>query len=146
MGKKYTLPADVRLECIAYVKGYPRRVQAYKDARYTILTGSATQDGMPGAFGTGRPAENKAEQLAGLESWESVRKMRAVEYAMEQVGRGVQSAEVRRKMIRAIVQSCENRNKFPLERATGCGYSVAAMKRRKAEFLWHIADYLDLVS
>ena len=72
--------------------------------------------------------------------------MRAVEYAMEQVGRGVQSAEVRRKMIRAIVQSCENRNKFPLERATGFGYSVAAMKRRKAEFLWHIADYLDLVS
>lgn len=73
MGKKYTLPADVRLECIAYVKGYPRRVQAYKDARYAILAGSATQDGMQARLVlVGQGQKTRAEQLAGLESWESV--------------------------------------------------------------------------
>ena len=45
MSRKQTLPYDVRLECIAYVRGYPRRVQAYNDARSEILSGgnSATE-------------------------------------------------------------------------------------------------------
>lgn len=45
MSKKETLPYDVRLECIAYVRGYPRRVRAYREARAEILDGthSATE-------------------------------------------------------------------------------------------------------
>ena len=65
MSRKQTLPYDVRLECIAYVRGYPRRVQAYNDARREILSGgSSATEGMPRSPGIGRPSESKAEQLA----------------------------------------------------------------------------------
>ncbi len=48
MSRKQTLPYDVRLECIAYVRGYPRRVQAYNDARSEILSGgNSATEGMP---------------------------------------------------------------------------------------------------
>ena len=64
MSKKATLPYDVRLECIAYVRGYPRRVRAYREARAEILGGThSATEGMPTGSVAGRPAESKAEQL-----------------------------------------------------------------------------------
>ena len=69
MSKKATLPYDVRLECIAYVRGYPRRVRAYREARAEILGGThSATEGMPRGQGAGRPAESKAEQLAAMEA------------------------------------------------------------------------------
>lgn len=41
MSNKYSLPYDIRMECIAYVRGYPRRVRAYNAAREEVLESSA---------------------------------------------------------------------------------------------------------
>ena len=90
MSKKATLPYDVRLECIAYVRGYPRRVRAYREARAEILGGThSTTEGMPTGSGAGRPAESKAEQLAAIENWPETKKMRAVEYAIDRCGKAL---------------------------------------------------------
>ena len=97
MSRKQTLPYDVRLECIAYVRGYPRRVQAYNDARSEILSGgNSATEGMPRSPGIGRPAESKAEQLAAIENWPETKKMRAVEYAIDRCGRDLESESVRK--------------------------------------------------
>lgn len=145
MSNKYSLPYDIRMECIAYVRGYPRRVRAYNAAREEVLEASAyAMSGMPHGPGNSRIAERKAERLAIIESWPETKKMRAVEYAMDNVGRDIANENVRRKLVWAIMRNCENRYKFPLRSEDG--FSEMTMKRRKAVFLWHIADYLGLVS
>ena len=147
MSNKYSLPYDIRMECIAYVRGYPRRVRAYKAAREEVLESSAyAMSGMTHSPGNIRIAERKAERLAIIESWPETKKMRAVEYAMENVGRDIANEDVRRKLVWVIMRNCENRDRYPLRIMDGCGFSERTMKRRKAAFLWHIADYLGLVS
>lgn len=95
MSNKYSLPYDIRMECIAYVRGYPRRVRAYNAAREEVLESSAyAMSGMPHSTGNSRIAERKAERLATIESWPETKKMRAVEYAMDNVGRDIANENV----------------------------------------------------
>lgn len=146
MSNKYSLPYDIRMECIAYVRGYPRRVLAYNAAREEVLESSAfAMSGMPHGPGNSRIAERKAERLAIIESRPETKKMRAVEYAMDNVGRDIANENVRRKLVWAIMRNCENRDRYPLRIMDGCGFSERTMKRRKAAFLWHVADYLGLI-
>ena len=63
MRKKYTLPADVRLECIAYVKGYPRRVQAYKDTADVLAYMDSKKDLVCQIIGKGLDALNDPAKL-----------------------------------------------------------------------------------
>lgn len=147
MSNKYSLPYDIRMECIAYVRGYPRRARAYNTAREEVLESSAfAMSGMPHGHGNSRIAERKAERLAIIESWPETKKMRAVEYAMDNVGRDIANENVRRKLVWVIMRNCENRDRYPLRIMDGCGFSERTMKRRKAAFLWHVADYLGLIS
>lgn len=147
MSNKYSLPYDIRMECIAYVRGYPRRVRAYNAAREEVLESSDyAMSGMPHGPGNSRIAERKAERLTIIESWPETKKMRAVEYAMDNVGRDIANENVRRKLVWVIMRNCENRDRYPLRIMDGCGFSERTMKRRKAAFLWHVADYLGLVS
>jgi hypothetical protein len=147
MSNKYSLPYDIRMECIAYVRGYPRRVRAYNAAREEVLEASSfAMSGMPHSPGNSRIAERKAERLATIENWPETKKMRAVEYAMDNVGRDIANENVRRKLVWVIMRNCENRDRYPLRIMDGCGFSERTMKRRKAAFLWHVADYLGLVS
>lgn len=147
MSNKYSLPYDIRMECIAYVRGYPRRVRAYNAAREEVLEASAfALSGMPHGPGNSRIAERKAERLAIIESWPETKKMRAVEYAIDNVGRDIANENVRRKLVWVIMRNCENRDRYPLRIMDGCGFSERTMKRRKAAFLWHVADYLGLIS
>lgn len=147
MSNKYSLPYDIRMECIAYVRGYPRRVRAYNAAREEVLESSAyAMSGMPHGPGDSRIAERKVERLATIESWPETKKMRAVEYAMENVGRDIDNENVRRKLVWVIMRNCENRDRYPLRIMDGYGFSERTLKRRKAAFLWHVADYLGLVS
>ena len=111
MSRKQTLPYDVRLECIAYVRGYPRRVQAYNDARSEILSGgNSATEGMPRSPGIGRPAESKAEQLAAIENWPETKKMRAVEYAIDRCGRDLESESVRKQLTQGIMRNCQGKH------------------------------------
>lgn len=142
MSKKATLPYDVRLECIAYVRGYPRRVRAYREARAEILDGphSATE-GMPTGSGAGRPAESKVEQLAAIENWPETKKMLAVEYAMDRCGRDIGSDTIRRQLIYGIMRNCQGKHKYSRNRIIVPGISEATFRRRKEKFLFDIATY-----
>lgn len=146
MSKKATLPYDVRLECIAYVRGYPRRVRAYREARAEILggTNSATE-GMPRGQGAGRPAESKAEQLAAIERWPETQKMLAVEYAMDRCGRDLDSDAIRRQLIYGIMHNCQGKHKYARNRIVIPGISEATFSRRKERFLHDIAKYAGLL-
>ena len=117
MSKKATLPYDVRLECIAYVRGYPRRVRAYREARAEILDGThSATDGMPTGSGAGRPAESKAEQLAAIERWPETQKMLAVEYAIDRCGLDLESESVRKQLIQGIMRNCQGKHKYSRSR------------------------------
>ena len=142
MSKKATLPYDVRLECIAYVRGYPRRVRAYREARAEILNGThSATEGMPTGSGTGRPAESKAEQLAAIERWPETQKMLAVEYAIDRCGRDIGSDTIRRQLIYGIMRNCQGKHKYSRNRIIVPGISEATFRRRKEIFLFDIATY-----
>lgn len=116
MSNKYSLPYDIRMECIAYVRGYPRRVRAYNAAREEVLESSAyAMSGMPHGPGDSRIAERKVERLATIESWPETKKMRAVEYAMDNVGRDIANENVRRKLVWAIMRNCDSQKQYPIE-------------------------------
>ena len=146
MSKKATLPYDVRLECIAYVRGYPRRVRAYREARAEILAGThSTTEGMPTGSGAGRPAESKAEQLAAIERWPEMQKMLAVEYAMDRCGRDLDSDAIRRQLIYGIMHNCQGKHKYARNRIVIPGISEATFSRRKERFLHDVAKYAGLL-
>ena len=146
MSKNQRLPYDVRLECIAYVRGYPRRVQAYNDARSEILSGgNSATEGMPRSPGIGRPAESKAEQLAAIENWPETKKMLAVEYAIDRCGRDIGSDTIRRQLIYGIMHNCQGKHKYARNRIVIPGISEATFSRRKERFLHDIAKYAGLL-
>lgn len=145
MSRKQTLPYDVRLECIAYVRGYPRRVQAYNDARSEILSGgNSATEGMPRSPGIGRPAESKAEQLAAIENWPETKKMRAVEYAIDRCGRDIGSDTIRRQLIYGIMRNCQGKHKYSRNKIVIPGISERTFSRRKEQFLMDVAKYSGL--
>ena len=146
MSKNQRLPYDVRLECIAYVRGYPRRVQAYNDARSEILSGgNSATEGVPRSPGIGRPAESKAEQLAAIENWPETQKMLAVEYAIDRCGRDIGSDTIRRQLIYGIMRNCQGKHKYARNRIVIPGISEATFSRRKERFLHDIAKYAGLL-
>lgn len=145
MSKKATLPYDVRLECIAYVRGYPRRVRAYREARAEILNGThSATEGMPTGPGAGRPAESKAEQLAAIERWPETQKMLAVEYAIDRCGRDIGSDTIRRQLIYGIMRNCQGKHKYARNRIVIPGISERTFSRRKEQFLMDVAKYSGL--
>lgn len=142
MSKKATLPYDVRLECIAYVRGYPRRVRAYREARAEILDGThSATEGMPSGSGAGRPAESKAEQLAAIDRWPETQKMLAVEYAMDRCGKDISSETIRRQLIYGIMRNCQGKHKYSRNKIVIPGISERTFRRRKEKFLMDIAEY-----
>ena len=146
MSKKATLPYDVRLECIAYVRGYPRRVRAYREARAEIMDGThSATEGMPRGQGAGRPAESKAEQLAAIEQWPETKKMRAVEYAIDRCGLDLESESVRKQLTQGIMRNCQGKHKYARNRIVIPGISEATFSRRKERFLHDIAKYAGLL-
>lgn len=147
MSKKATLPYDVRLECIAYVRGYPRRVRTYREARAEILDGThSATEGMPRGQGAGRPAESKAEQLAAIENWPETKKMLAVEYAIDRCGRDLDSDAIRRQLIYGIMHNCQGKHKYARNRIVIPGISEATFSRRKERFLHDVAKYAGLLA
>lgn len=145
MSRKQKLPYDVRLECIAYVRGYPRRVQAYNDARSEILSGgSSATEGMPRSPGIGRPSESKAEQLAAIENWPETKKMRAVEYAIDRCGRDLKSESIRKQLAQGIMRNCQGKHKYSRNKIVIPGISERTFSRRKEQFLMDVAKYSGL--
>lgn len=132
-------------ECIAYVIGYQRRREMYEEARDDILESSKAPDGMPHSPDVGRPAEDKAARLAALETWPEVKKMRAVEYAMARVGRGIANANTAKQLTRAIMLNCKGKHEYARGKLYIPGISERTFSRRKAQFLEDIAKFSGLL-
>jgi len=122
MPQKPNLPYDVRQECLWIVRGYDRRVKAYHEARQEIIDGSVCgfaqkKNGdrvyLPHSSGTGRPAENKMEQLVAIEDWSETRKMRAVENAKLHIGLDLQNEELRQRLAEGIWLNCQRHRQYP---------------------------------
>lgn len=142
MSNKYSLPYDIRMECIAYVRGYPRRVRAYNAAREEVLESSAyAMSGMPHSPGNSRIAERKAERLATIESWPETKKMRAVEYAIDRCGRDLESESIRKQLTQGIMRNCQGKHKYSRNKIIVPGISERTFSRRKEQFLYDIAIY-----
>lgn len=159
MPKKPNLPYDVRQECLWIVRGYDRRVKAYHEARREIIDGAAcgfvdtkpqkdkpsVRAYLPHGSGTGRPAENKMEQLAAIEDWPETRKMRAVENAKLHIGLDLQNEELRQRLAEGIILNCQSRKQYPYAILDLPGISERTFKRRKYEFLSDIAEFLKMI-
>ena len=146
MSNKYSLPYDIRMECIAYVRGYPRRVRAYNAAREEVLEASGyAMSGMPHGPGNSRIAERKAERLATIENWPETKKMRAVEYAIDRCGRDIGSDTIRRQLMYGIMRNCQGKHKYSRNKIVIPGISEATFSRRKERFLHDVAKYAGLL-
>ena len=101
--------------------------------------------GMPHGSGNSRIAERKAERLTIIESWPETKKMRAVEYAMDNVGRDIANENVRRKLVWAIMRNCDSQKQYPIEMISPAGISPRTFRRRKDKFLWLIAQNAKII-
>ena len=159
MSKQIKLPYDVKQECLWIVRGYRRRVNAYKAARREIMEGTpcryrTIKDQKTGKYirayppmsgGASRSAEEKALQLEALEDWPETKRMRAVEWARDRVGLDIVNPESRMRLADALVTNCESGRKHPFEVLYTTEFSRRDFYRRKDAFLADVAKYLNLI-
>lgn len=140
------LPYEMKQETLWIVRGYELRLRAYRQMRAEILgqQSAGTGDGMPRGDASGSSTERKAALLAQLETLPEVRKMRAVECALRQVGQDVQDTAVREKLRNAILCNCRSGRQYPFERLGLDGFSRRDFYRRKERFLLGVANFLEM--
>ena len=159
MQTRYHMPPDVRRHAIEIVRGYPRRLAAYREARYAILSGSScpyveyaytvrqpngkpkverARQYFPHGSSVGDPTAAKALRLAALEDYIETKRMRAVEQALVCVGDDIPDDGVRQKLRRAILDSCNDGRNFSY---TYCDLPIgkSTFYRRHEKFLHDIA-------
>ena len=71
--------------------------------------------------------------------------MRAVEYAMDNVGRDIANENVRRKLVWAIMRNCDSQKQYPIEMISPAGISPRTFRRQKDKFLWLIAQNAKII-
>lgn len=159
MSKQTNLPYDVKQECLWIVRGYRRRVNAYKAARREIIEGTpcryrTVKDQKTGKYirvyppmsgVASRSAEEKAFQLEALEEWPETKRMRAVEWAKEQVGEDIENLDVKKRLAEALMISCEKGKKYPYERLGELSVGKTNFYKRRNEFLQDVAIFLGLI-
>ncbi len=162
MGRKSAMPQDVRAACLACVRGYRRRRLAYMERRAQIMGGSADHvvsvpdrhdpgDAdkaigvvMPRSSSASRTTEDIALRLQKLEQSAETRRMRAVEYARDQIGRDLPH-EQREALTAAIFKSCIDGRRWPFERLGVEGMERSCFYDRRAKFLEDIAISLEML-
>lgn len=150
------LPWDVKQEVLWIVRGYDRRVKLFKELRNDILNSGGEnyvtykvkdeerRAYLPGGGSDGRGVERKEEQLASLEQLPEIRKMRAVEYALERVGQDIANPELRQRLKTGIMENCKNRYGYPFEAMYLPGISKNDFYQRRDAFLLGIAKFLEI--
>lgn len=173
MSKPKILPDDVRGICIQLVRGYDRRVQEYKDRRMEIISGSACRweeiidpeakisEGVgtdpkgkgekrtiraytPSAHWGSRVSENIAERLTALDDSADVKRLKAVERAMDGIGQGMPQG-MREKVRIAVIRNCKNGRRYPLSEMDVEGMSRRGLYRERERFLVAIAQNMRMI-
>lgn len=156
---KYSLPWDVKQTCLWIVRGYERRAAWYREARREIESGrgagydtyidQASGERMrqfrPRTAEPGRATEDKALRLERLENDPEVGRMRAVDHAAQCIGRDILNEELRQRLVRCIRQNCEDGRESPFEYLNLTEFSRTDFYRRKNQFLYFVACYLQLI-
>lgn len=146
MSRKRKLPPDIRLECLAVVRGYDRRVKAYHNTYRQIVDGGSNNDSrMPSGTECSRTVESKAMRLGDIEHWPETQRMRAVERAKIRIGTDMDNETVRQKLINGIMLNCESGRKYPFCYLGIDGISKSDFQRRRDRFLYDIAEQLEMV-
>ena len=142
---KYKLSDDLKTTCLSLVKGYDRRVKLYRERREAVLSGNAPAAvKISGNNSIADSTADKAEKLVKIEELFDTRAMRAVEQAINVAGKELHSDKERQKMIDCIMESCTNGRGFCFAHFDLHMHKDTFYERRR-EFLWNIADYLNLL-
>jgi len=91
-----------------------------------------------------RTTENIAEQILGLENLLETQRMRAVEYAADNVGLDLAEKD-RQILINAMFKSCIQGRKYPFERLGVEGMERSCFYERRLKFLADIAKYMKMI-
>lgn len=75
---------------------------------------------------------------------QDVQRIKAVEYALIQVGQDIQDQDIRQRLRNAIVLNCGSGKKYPFERLAVDGFSRRDFYRRKDKFLFSVAKYMGI--
>jgi hypothetical protein len=159
MSKKEAIPRDIKQELLWIVRGYPRRVRTYHEARRDIIEGAACnfvdtkgkdkKEGvrvfLPRSGGIGRPSESKFDQLDAIESWAETQKMRAVEHAKLRIGLDLENEELRQRLAEGIELNCNDRHTYPYQYLNLSGIEKTDFYKRRDEFLLDVAEYLHMM-
>ena len=162
MSRVKVLSDDMRLECLALVKGYDRRRKTYKLKREDIIRSSSDNivtiadpahpddkrkgEGVyiPGSHFATRTTENISDRLLELEEQPETQKMRAVEHAAKNIGADLTPKD--RKALRdAIFKSCIHGRRYPFERLGIEGMERSCFYDRRRKFLIDIAKYMKML-
>lgn len=158
MKKSSVLPYAIRQACLWIVRDYSRAETEYREAREQILrgtpvrfedkrdprTGKYTRIYLPPVHNASRTTEDKATQLEALNKRSDAVRIRAVGRARRRIGTDLPD-ELRRKLQKAIMLSCENGREWPYERLDVPGIARSECYERRAAFLTDIAVYLRLI-
>lgn len=82
----------------------------------------------------------------GKTSREEVARMAAVESAAREIGKDLESPELRKSLTEAILLNLSSGAKYPYERLGIDGISRADFYRRKRKFLWSVAKRMNLIN
>lgn len=158
MKGKPILPYAIRQACLWIVRDYSRAEAEYREAREQILrgtpvrfkdkrdprTGKYTRIYLPPVHDASRTTEDKAVQLNELNKRSDAVRLKAVSRARRRIGADLPD-ELRRKLQKAIMLSCENGREWPYERLDVPGIARSEFYERRAAFLTDIAVYLRLI-
>jgi len=162
MSRTKILPDDVKKNCISLVEGYDRRKEAYNLRRAELIYSSHNNivtikdpdhpdderkgEGVyiAGSRFASRTTENIAEQILGLENLLETQRMRAVEYAADNVGLDLAEKD-RQILINAMFKSCIQGRKYPFERLGVEGMERSCFYERRLKFLADIAKYMKMI-
>lgn len=171
MSKPKTLPDNVKAQCIAIVRDYPRLIRMYHEGRRNIIEGSPSryttvklkvptgETDENGALiystseyrehnarggGDGRGLEDKARKLEEMEDWYIVRQMRAVERAKYLTGRDLPD-QLRQKLVDGIVLNCESGRRYPYELLDVPTVGRNEFYHYRRDFLVTIAQLIKLI-
>lgn len=142
---KYPLPNDLKMRCIAIVRGYDRMAYEYDRKREEILCSSpAPPDGQPKENSIGDNTYDKVKKLRELEESFDAQSIIAVEQARLNIGLDFLDERERIKLSEAIWDSCiQGRNFIFSHRNLIVGKDNFYERRRK--FLYDIAHYLKFI-
>lgn len=123
------LPPDVRMECVSLVKGYDRRLKEYRRRVNEIMDSTAGDFLVVKTVSHSNPTMVKTELIERLESFEEVKKLRAVQKALLTV-----EPELRKPIL------CNIRDRAPFAGFGVEGYSETTFRRRRNTVIAALAN------